>query len=84
LPGGWVSVPLSFKVGPVPHVKPPRKPPVKAPKNKVVPAPKQVVQVQQHPVQAHQSVTASGSNGHLVHQAVHTLVESRLFKKKGL
>jgi len=28
-------------------------------------------------------VTTSGSNGHLIYQAVHTLVEERLFKKKG-
>ena len=39
--------------------------------------------VQPRAVQADQTVTTSGSNGHLIDQAVHTLVEERLFKKKG-
>ena len=44
---------------------------------------RKVVKVQPRAVQADQTVTTSDSNGHLIDQAVHTLVEERLFKKKG-
>jgi hypothetical protein len=81
-----LSVPVAFKVGPAPHIKPASKPPAK-PKStkpvKAVTSKTKVVQVQPRAVQADQTVTTSGSNGHLIDQAVHTLVEERLFKKKG-
>jgi len=81
-----LSVPVAFKVGPAPHIKPASKPPAK-PKStkpvKAVTSKTKVVQVQPRAVQPGQAVTTSGSNGHLIDQAVHTLVEERLFKKKG-
>jgi hypothetical protein len=81
-----LSIPLAFKVGPAPHIKPASKSPAK-PKStkpvKAVTSRRKVVKVQPRAVQADQTVTTSGSNGHLIDQAVHTLVEERLFKKKG-
>src|SRR5208282_4312554 len=69
-------------LGVEPASKSPAKPkstkPVKAVTSK-----RKVVKVQPRAVQADQTMTTSGSNGHLIDQAVHTLVEERLFKKKG-
>jgi hypothetical protein len=77
-----LSLPLAFKVGPAPKVKPPAKPkPTKT--AKAVAPTKKVVKVQPRAVQADQTVPTSDSNGHLVDQAVHTLVEERLLKKEG-
>jgi hypothetical protein len=91
-----VSVPLAFKVGPSPLVNPPTPPtPPKPPKHPKPPKPKspklvkaetstrKVVQIQPGAVQADRAVTSSDSNGRLIDQAVHTLVEERLLKKKG-
>ena len=79
-----LSVPVAFKVGPAPHIKPakPAKPkstkPVKAKMST-----RTTVQVHPRAAEAAQVVTTSDSNGHLVDRAVHTLVvENRLFKKK--
>jgi len=77
-----LSVPLAFKVGPAPKVKPPAKPKSTKTAKAVAPT-KKVVKVQPRAVQADQTVTTSSSNGHLIDRAVHTLVEERLFKKKG-
>jgi hypothetical protein len=81
-----LSVPLAFKVGPAPHIKPASKSPAK-PKStkpvKAVTSKRKVVKVQPRAVQADQTVTTSGSNGHLIDQADHALVEERLFKKRG-
>jgi len=77
-----LSLPLAFKVGPAPHIKTP-KPPAKPKSTKPVntkTATRKVVQVQ---AQAKQAVISSDTNGHLVDQAVDTLVEERLFKKQG-
>jgi hypothetical protein len=80
-----LSIPVAFKVGPAPHIKPakPAKPtstkPVKAKMST-----RTTVQVHPRALEAPRVVATSGSNGHLVDQAVHTLVvENRLFKKKG-
>ena len=68
------------------HIKPASKSPAK-PKStkpvKAVTSKRKVVKVQPRAVQAGQTVTTSDSNGHLIDQAAHTLVEERLFKKKG-
>jgi hypothetical protein len=81
-----VSSPLSFKIGPVPHVKakPQPKPKGKTPALKAhksaTPA-RTVIRVQHHAVK-----TTAVSNGHVVDQAVHALAQNPLLfknKKKG-
>ena len=76
-----LSVPVAFKVGPAPHKKPAKPKSTKPVKAKL--STRTTVQVHPRAVEAAQVVTTSDSNGHLVDQAVHTLVvESGLLKKK--
>jgi len=77
-----LSLPLAFKVGPAPHIKTP-KPPAKPKSTKPVKTKTSTRKVVQVRAQAHQSVISAGTNGHLVDRAVDSLVEERLFKKKG-
>jgi hypothetical protein len=80
-----LSAPVAFKVGPAPHIKlaKPVKPKSTKPV-KVKTSTRETVQAHPRAVKAARVMTISGSNGHLVDQAVHTLVvENRLFKKKG-
>ncbi len=77
-----LSVPVAFKVGPAPHIKPAKPKSTKPVKAKM--STRTTVQLHPRAVEAAQVVTTSDSNGHLVDQAVQTLVvENRLFKKKG-
>ena len=84
-PGGSsdeLSVPVAFKVGPAPHIKPAKPKSIKPVKAKM--STRTTVQVHPGAVEAAQVVTTSDSNAHLVDRAVQTLVvENRLFKKKG-
>jgi hypothetical protein len=81
---------LSFKIGPAPHIKTPPKPrgrsKTPSPHTTSKKPSKTVIRVQHHAVQAHQVQTASVSNGHVIDQAVHFLVQNPLLfnnKKKG-
>jgi hypothetical protein len=79
---------LSFKIAArIPKPKPPRKPKTKiktAQASSV--AVKTAIRVQHNAVQAHQVQTAAASNGNVIDQAVHSLVQYPLLfknKKKG-
>jgi hypothetical protein len=82
---------LSFKIGPAPHIKTPPKPrgrsKAPSPHTASKKPSKTVIRVQHHAVGAHQVQTASVSNGHVIDQAVHSLVQNPLpfknNKKKG-
>jgi hypothetical protein len=75
-----LSVPVAFKVGPAPHIKPAKPKSTKRVKAKI--SARTTVQAHPRAVEAGQVVTTSASNGHLVDQAVHAfVVEDRLFKK---
>ena len=80
---------LSFKV--VARIPKPKRTPkpkqakIKTTHTSSVPA-KTVIRVQHNAVQAHQVNTSSTSNGHVIDQAVHALVQNPLLfknKKKG-
>ena len=78
-----LSVPVAFKVGPAPHIKP-AKPKSTKPDDDKKMSTRTTVKVHPRAAKAAQVVTTSDSNGRLVDRAVHTLVvENRLFKKKG-
>jgi hypothetical protein len=77
-----LSVPVAFKVGRAPHIKP-AKPKSTKPDDDKKMSTRTTVKVHPRAAKAAQVVTTSDSNGHLVDRAVHTLVvENRLFKKK--
>ncbi len=77
-----LSVPISFKVGPAPRIKPAKPKSTKPDKAKM--SRRTPVQVHPHAVEAVRALTTSESNGHLVDGAVHALVvENRLFNKNG-
>ena len=83
-----LSVPVAFKVGPAPRVRPSK--PKPKPKTTTTKTGKsttlkpKVIQVQPRVVKSDHITIASNASSHLVDQAVHTLVvENRLFKKKG-
>jgi hypothetical protein len=80
---GLSSSLLSFKIGPAPHVKTAPKPRGRSKTPSPHTSSKSVIRVQHQAVQAHQVRTASVSNGHIIDQAVHVLVQTPLlFKNK--
>jgi hypothetical protein len=77
-----VSAPVAFKVGPAPHNKLAKPTAIRS--AKATTSTRSTVRVHPRAVEAAQVVMTSDSTGHLIDQAVHTLVvENRLFNKRG-
>jgi hypothetical protein len=75
-----VSVPLSFKVGPIPRIKPVRKPPVKRPKpHKTAPHARKPAVVVRHNTSVH---TLASAKANVVDHALHALSQAPLPLKK--